>query len=393
MKDDTLIIHSGRDPEQNFGIVNPPVYRASTILYPTLATYKVRMEKKYTGFSYGLHGTPTTFALAEAIAELEGGFRSIVTSSGLSMITTALTGFVKSGDHVLVVDSVYGPTRAFCDTVLARFDVETTYYDPAIGAGIEALMRENTRVIFMESPGSMTFEVQDVPAIVKVARAHGAVTMLDNTWATPMFFKALEHGVDVSLHAGTKYISGHSDLLIGLITARDEATFRTLRDSTGAFGDCPAPDVCFQALRGLRTMAVRLRHHEQAALEIARWLEARPEVKRVLHPALPGHPGHEFWKRDFHGASGLFGVVLHTDSEQAIAAMIDSMSLFKIGSSWGGYESLIIPVWPAGGRSVTRWNETGFLLRLSIGLEAVEDLIADLEQGFSRLNGALGASG
>jgi cystathionine beta-lyase len=388
MKDETLVIHSGRDPESNFGIVNPPVYRASTILYPTLAEFKVRHERKYTGFSYGIHGTPTTFALAEAVARLEGGYKTLVTSSGLSMITTAIAAFLKEGDHILVADPVYGPTRAFCDSVLARFGVETTYYDPLLGADIEGLMRENTRLIFMESPGSHTFEVQDVPAIVRVARERGAVTMMDNTWATPLRFKAIAHGVDVSLHAGTKYIAGHSDLVIGLITAKDEATFRTLKDSVAAFGDCVAPDVCFQALRGLRTLAVRLRHHEQAALEIARWLQARPEVKRVLHPALPEDPGHALWQRDFQGASGLFGVVLHTGSEQAVAAMIDPMAYFKIGSSWGGYESLIVPAYPQGNRTAVSWSEPGFLLRISIGLEAVEDLIADLEAGFARLRQA-----
>ena len=393
MKDETLLVHSGRDPEANFGIVNPPVYRASTILYPTLAAFKARHERKYTGFSYGLHGTPTTFALAEAVQALEGGHRTLVTSSGLSMITTTLAAFLKAGDHILVADTVYGPTRAFCDGVLKRFDVETTYYDPLLGAGIAELMRANTRIVFTESPGSLTFEVQDIPAIAQAAHAGGALVVLDNTWATPLCFKSFEHGVDVSLHAATKYIAGHSDLVLGLITARGELTFRAIKDSVGAFGDCPAPDVCFQALRGLRSLAVSLRHHERAGLEIARWLQKRPEVKRVLHPALSEDPGHALWKRDFRGASGLFGVVLHATAEDAVAAMLDPMELFKMGASWGGYESLIIPAWPAANRSVTEWKEPGFVLRISIGLEAVEDLIADLKAGLERLSATLKATG
>lgn len=390
MKEDTLLAHTGRDPESHHGTVNAPLYRASTILYPNVAAFKARAERKATGFSYGIDGTPTTFALAEAMAEMEGGARAMITSSGLSAITLPLMAFLAQGDHLLVADTVYGPTRNFCNSVLTRFGVETTFYDPLIGAEIAGLMRDNTRVVFMESPGTHTFEVQDVPAIAKVARERGAVSMVDNTWASPIYFKPLAHGVDVSIHAATKYISGHSDFLLGTVTARDEETYQRMRESRAVFGDCPAPDICYQALRGLRTMAVRLRHQEAAALKIAHWLQQRPEVKRVMHPALPDDPGHALWKRDFTGASGLFGVVLHTRSEDAVAAMLDGLRWFGIGASWGGFESLAIPAWPALSRTATKWEEPGSVLRISIGLEDPQDLIADLEAGLERLNKAGG---
>ena len=392
MKDDTLLAHTGRDPQSHHGTVNAPLYRASTILYPTVAEFKARGERKAAGFSYGFDGAPTTFALAEAMAELEGGARALITSSGLSAVTLSLMAFLEQGDHLLVADTVYGPTRNFCNSVLTRFGVETTFYDPLIGAELTGLMRENTRVVFMESPGTHTFEVQDVPAIAKVAREHGAVSMVDNTWASPLYFKPMAHGVDVSIHAATKYISGHSDFLLGVVTARDEETYQRMRESRAVFGDCPAPDICFQALRGMRTLAVRLHHQEQSALNIARWLQERPEVKRVMHPALPDDPGHALWKRDFSGASGLFGVVLHTTSEDAVAAMLDGLRWFGIGASWGGFESLAIPAWPAINRTATKWEEPGFVLRLSIGLEDPRDLIADLEAGLERLTNA-GAKG
>ncbi len=391
MKPETRLVHAGRDPERHAGTVNPPVYRASTIVYPTLADYERRLERKYTGFYYGLHGTPTTFALTEALAELSGGHRALVTSSGLSAVTLALAAFLRRGDHLLVPDTVYGPTRLFCTSVLARFGVEVTFYEPCAGAGIEAHLRPTTRVVYAESPGSLTFEVQDVPAIARAAHARGAVVMLDNTWATPLNFRAFEHGVDVEIQAATKYLAGHSDLLLGVITARDEALFRTLKDGVDAFGECAAPDLCYETLRGLRTLAVRLRHHERSALEVARWLAQRPEVARVLHPALPEDPGHALWRRDFLGSSSLFGVLLRTDSERAVAAMLDGLRLFGIGASFGGFESLILPARPAESRTVRPWREPGALLRLHVGLEAVEDLIADLDAGFARLGAALGA--
>jgi cysteine-S-conjugate beta-lyase len=384
---DTRLAHAGRDPDRQQGVINPPVYRASTIVFRTMAEFEARMSRKYTGFPYAIYGTPTTLALAEAVAELSGGFRSLVLSSGLAAVSQTLAAFLRAGDHVLVADSVYGQTRQFCAGVLVRLGVDVTFYDPLIGEGIADLLRPTTRVVYLESPGSQTFEVQDVPALARVARARGAVAILDNTWATPLNFRAFDHGVDVEIQAGTKYLAGHSDLLVGLVTTRDEALFRTLRDGVALFGDCPAPDVAYETLRGLRTLGVRLRHQAQSGLRVARWLQGRPEVARVLHPALRDDPGHALWRRDFRGASSLFGILLRTGDERAVAAMIEGLRLFRIGASFGGFESLVVPARPE--RTARPWREPGFLLRLYVGLEAMEDLLADLEGGFARLHAAL----
>jgi cystathionine beta-lyase len=293
---------------------------------------------------------------------------------------------VDQGDHILVTDSAYGPTRHFCDTVLKRFGVETTYYDPLIGSNISGLFRPNTRLVFAESPGTMTFEMQDIPAICEAAHSQDVLVLMDNTWATPLFFKPIKLDVDVSIQAGTKYISGHSDLVIGIITARTEELFQKIKDTTMAIGEIAAPDDCYLALRGLRTMGVRLRQHQSSAYKIADWFNKRPEVKRVLYPPLESDPGHFIWKRDFKGACGLFGVVLHPFPNEAVARMLDNYDLFKIGASWGGFESLVLPCYPAAIRTVNAWKEKGFLLRYHIGLEDPDDLIADLEEGFVRLN-------
>lgn len=386
MRPETRVVHAGRDPQSNFGIVNPPIYRASTILFPTLAEFDARHDRRYTHHtSYGMHGTPTTFALAEAVAELSGARHAIMVSSGLAAITQTLTALLRQGDHLLVADSVYGPTRVFCTSVLARLGVDVTFYDPLIGAGLAGLIRETTRVVYVESPGSQTFEVQDVPAIAAATHARRAIVVMDNTWATPLNFRAFEHGVDVEVQAGTKYLAGHSDLLLGTIATRDDFLFRTIKDGVAAFGDCVAPDVCYEALRGLRTLALRLRHQERSALAIATWLGQRPEVVRVLHPAFPSDPGHVLWKRDFLGASSLFSVLLKTESSQAVAAMVEGLRLFKLGASFGGFESLVIPARAVDNRTVRPWSERGTLLRLHVGLEAVEDLTADLEDGLARL--------
>ncbi|HEY7140807.1 MAG TPA: cystathionine beta-lyase [Methylomirabilota bacterium] len=387
MERETRLVHAGRDPDGHEGAVNPPVYRASTILFPTMAAYESRHGRRFTSYGYGIHGTPTTLALASALAELSGGAHTLVLSSGLSAVTQTLTALLRRDDHLLIADTVYGPTRVFCREVLARYGVEVTFYDPLIGADIARLVRPATRVVYVESPGSQTFEVQDVPAIAAAARARGAVVVLDNTWATPLHFRAFEHGVDLEIQALTKFVAGHSDLLLGAVTARTEELYRVVRDGASTFGDCPAPDVCYEALRGLRTLGVRLRHHEAAALRVAEWLARRPEVARVLHPALPTDPGHGLWKRDFRGASSLFGVHLRTGSEKAVAAMVDGLRLFKIGASFGGFESLAVPARPE--RTARPWREPGFLLRLHVGLEAVEDLIADLDEGLARLDAAL----
>jgi len=388
MKEKTRLVTAGRHPERFAGLVNTPVFRGSTILHGSMAEWEDKKKRRAAdeagASTYGRFGTPTHHALEEAIAELEGGYRSQVYPSGLAACATALTSLLAAGDHVLLTDSAYSPTRTFLTRVLGRFGVEATIYDPTAGAGIEASMRPNTRVVYVESPGSETFEIQDIPAIAAVAHRHGAKVVMDNTWGTPLFFKPFEHGVDVSIQAATKYIVGHSDAMLGIVTCTQE-TWPLIKRTTQDLGQTAGPDDVYLALRGLRTMNVRLAQHWKAGVEVASWLETRPEVEKVLHPALPSHPGHALWKRDFKGASGLFAVVLKPASPAAVEAFIDSLQLFGIGVSWGGYESLVIPFNPSGDRTTAEWPYTGQALRLHIGLEDPADLIADLEQGFAML--------
>ena len=378
----TRLSHAGRDPARQHGFVNTPIYRGSTVLFPTMAA----LEANDQAYTYGRSGTPTVTALEQAIAELEGGHRTLLTPSGLSAIVTSLLAFAEAGDEVLIVDSIYRPARRFCDNVLSRLGVTVTYYDPLIGAGIERLLSAKTRVVFTESPGSQTFEVQDIPAIAKAAHAAGAVVVLDNTWATPLYFKALAHGADVSIQSATKYIVGHADAMLGAITAT-EAASRAVQRTHEDLGLCPGPEDVYLGLRGLRSLSVRLERHQRSALELARWLAERPEVARVIHPALPTDPGHAIWKRDFTGASGLFSIVLKPVAREKVAAMVDGLNLFGMGYSWGGFESLILPFDPSSYRTATAWKAEGPALRLHIGLEDVEDLKADLEAGFARLRG------
>ena len=385
---DTEVTAAGRDPRAHFGIVNPPVYHASTVLFETLADLERISRDPFDHVYYGRQGTPTTFALEEAVARLEGGYRAVATASGLAAIGAALTAFLRAGDHLLMTDCAYGPTRKFCNMVLANFGVETTYYDPLVGAGIADLMRDNTRVVFAESPGSLTFEVQDLPAIAAATHARGAVVILDNSWATPLYFRPFDHGADIVIEAATKYLVGHSDAMMGCIVAT-EAHYRRVKTVQAVLGAVPGPDDCYLALRGIRTLAVRLARHQETALRLARWCADRAEVARVLHPAFPDCPGHETWKRDFTGASGLFSIVLARPyPKKAIAAMVDGMGLFRMGYSWGGFESLILPADPAPLRTAVPWRAEGPLLRLHAGLEDPDDLIADLEAGFARLTAA-----
>lgn len=395
MKDDTRLVSLGRGPAESEGTVNLPVYRASTILSPDLESYVRRFEgaRAYEAITYGANGTHNARALAEAVAAIEGGHRTTVTASGLSAITMTLSAFASAGDHLLVTDSVYGPTRRFCTDVLARYGVETTFYDPGIGAGIATLLRERTRLVFLEAPGSLTFDMQDVPAIAGAARAAGVLTAMDNTWATPLFFKPLRHGIDLSIQAGTKYLAGHSDLVIGLVTAASDALHRRLADTMMAFGEVSGPDDCYLALRGLRTLSVRLRRQARSALRIAAWLAEQPGVLRVLYPPLPTDPGHALWRRDFEGASSLFGVALESRDRAAVARMVDGLELFRIGSSWGGYESLVSLHETPLPRAVAPWTKTPFLLRLHVGLEHPDDLIADLEAGLARLRSGVPRAG
>ena len=379
----TRLVHAGRDPAAQHGFVNTPIYRGSTVLYPTYDAIKHRRGR----YNYGTSGTPTMDALTSAWTELAGAAGTVVTPSGLAALTVALMAAVSGGDHLLVTDSAYRPTRQFCDGVLARFGVETTYYDPTVGAGIAGLMRENTRAVLVEAPGSQSFEMQDIPAIAEVVHARGGTVIMDNTWATPLLFLPHARGVDIAVEAGTKYLSGGSDLLIGL-TSANAKHFPAVRRTFDHFAMCAGPEDIFLALRGLRTMNLRLREHGRAGLEMARWLQARPEVSRVLHPGLPEDPGHAIWKRDFAGASGLFGVILKPCPEVALAAMLDGLELFGMGFSWGGFESLVIPFDCAPYRTATAWAPGGWALRFHIGLEDVADLKADLEAGFARLRAA-----
>ena len=382
---ETRLVTAGRDTKAQKGFVNPPVVHGSTVLYPTAEDLHAHRGE----FTYGRHGTPTTKALQETLMALEGPQCAGVgiAPSGLAAISTALLAVLKAGDHLLVCDNVYRPSRNFCNGVLARYGVETTYFDPLIGAAIEKLFKANTRAVLVEAPGSQSFEMPDVPAMAAVAHARDALVIDDNTWATPLFHRSLDCGVDISIQAATKYIGGHSDIMFGTISANAK-TWPTIAENIRLLGVCAGPDDVFLALRGMRTLAVRLNQHYRSALEMARWLATRPEVIRVLHPALESDPGHAIWKRDFTGASGLFSVVLRPAPQQAVDALLDTLRLFGMGYSWGGFESLVIPFDCDSYRTATKWAPGGPTLRLHIGLENVDDLKADLERGFAAFNAA-----
>lgn len=382
---ETLLTHSGRHPFDHFGVVNTPVFRASTILQPSMAEYK--RPKTQREPRYGRRGTPTAFTLEDVIADVEGAAGCSLASSGLNAVALALQSQVKTGDHVLMADCVYAPARNFANNVMTRMGVETTFFDPAVGAGIAELMRPNTSVVYLEAPGSQTFDMQDVPAIAGAAKAKGAVVMIDNTWGTPFFFKPFQHGCDISIHAATKYIVGHSDAMLGAVTYTAELA-DSIRDMAGWMGVFASPDDTYLGARGMRTLAVRLKQHQENALAMCDWLLARPEVDRVLYPPHPTSAGHDLWKRDFTGGSGLMGVVLKPVSEAGVAAMLDGLELYGMGASWGGYESLILPADPRANRTATTWDEPGQLLRIHVGLEHIDDLIADLAAGFERMKAA-----
>jgi cysteine-S-conjugate beta-lyase len=390
MKKDTKVVRGGLNKKRNAGVVNTPVVRASTVIFENVAAMREATDRAKAfdkSLYYGRRGTPTHWTLQEAITDLAGGADTVLAPSGLGACTLAILGCVKAGDHVLVTDSVYDPTRYFCAGLLKNFGIEVDYYDPTIGAGIASLLKPNTTLVFCESPGSLTFEVQDIPAIAATAHARGAKVAVDNTWASPLFCKPLALGADLSIEAGTKYIVGHSDVLIGAITGTKEAIVG-VQKAAGLLGIAVSPDDAYLATRGLRTLGVRLRQHQASALTVARWLQGRPEVKRVLYPALPEDPGHALWKRDFSGASGLLGMVFKNTSQAAVDAMIDGMELFPLGYSWGGFESLIVPASPA--RVTKPWSEPKPGIRLHIGLEDVDDLIEDLDKGLARFRKILG---
>ena len=379
----TRLGHLGNDPHAFHGFVNPPVVHGSTVLFPSAEEMMAPPERQQK-YTYGTHGTPTTDALCEAIDALEGSAGTVLVPSGLAAVTLPLLAYLSAGDHALIVDSVYFPTRRFCDGMLKRLGVSVDYFDPGIGADIESLIKPNTKLVHLEAPGSNTFEMQDVPAIVEIAHRHDCVVTIDNTWATPLYFKPLDFGVDVSIHAATKYPSGHSDVLLGTVSA-NARHLPALQAAYTTLGLCVGPDDAYQILRGLRTMGIRLEHHQRSALKVAEWLEGRDDVATVLHPALPSFPGHALWKRDFKGASGVFSFVLKADDsklfERKSHAFLNALKLFGLGYSWGGYESLAVPVL-LGDRRVSKAPKQGPVIRLQIGLEDVEDIIADLERGF-----------
>ncbi|MEI4483692.1 MULTISPECIES: cystathionine beta-lyase [unclassified Phyllobacterium] len=377
----TRLAHGGYDPTDYHGFVNPPVVHASTVLFPDAQTMATGNQP----YTYATHGTPTTDALCRAIDELEGSAGTLLVPSGLLAVTLPLLAFLSPGDHLLMVDSCYGNTHYFCNTTLKRLGVEVEYYDPLIGAGIEKLIKPNTKVVFTESPGSNTFEMQDIPAIAEKAHAAGAVVMMDNTWATPIHFKALDYGVDISIHAVTKYPSGHADILMGTVSA-NEKHFKTLEQTYTALGLCVSGDDAYQVLRGLRTMGLRMERHAENALAIAEWLEKQDGVLEVLHPALPSHAGHEIYKRDFTGGGGVFSIVIEGGKAQA-HAFLDALEIFGLGYSWGGFASLAVHV-RLNDRQITGKNYAGTVIRLQIGLEDREDLIADIAKGLAAARAA-----
>ncbi|TAJ29264.1 cystathionine beta-lyase [Bosea sp. (in: a-proteobacteria)] len=380
----TRLVLAGRDPEDSYGFVNPPIVRGSTVIYSNTEDFLARKAR----YTYGTAGNPTLDALEAAANTIEGGAGVVAVPSGLMACTLAFLTLLSAGDHVLVTDSVYRPTRNFCDTFLKRMGVETTYYDPMVGADIATLFRPNTKAVWTEAPGSQTFEMQDIPAIVGAARERGILVALDNTWATPLFFDAHGFGVDLSVQAGTKYYAAHSDVLIGTVSARTPELYKALRATWTQLGLIVAPEDAFLTLRGMRTMAIRLKEQMPAGIAMANWLKARPEVARVMHPALPDDPGHALWKRDFTGASSLFAIELAPVSMKAVAAMLDGLSLFGMGASWGGYESLVLPFDCTDYRTATTPGFKGPTIRIHIGLEDLEDLKADLDAGFARLRAA-----
>ncbi len=388
MRPETRVIHAGRHPEEHDGAVNPPVVRTSTVLSSTMGEWERRTAPGHKGLTYGRHGTSTTRSLEEAVAELEGGFRSMVYPSGLAANVGAILPFVGTGDHILLPDTVYDPVRRFATNALSRLGITASFYDPLDHVALTAAMRDTTRVVYVESPGSLTFEVQDIPAIAAIAHARGAKVVMDNTWATPLYFQPFAHGVDVSVQAATKYIVGHSDVMLGVVTTNEEC-WKQVKTCQLDFGQTASPDDLYLAQRGLRTMHVRLRQHWEAGIALARFIARQPEVERVMHPALPEDPSHELWQRDFLGASGLFGMLLRPMPEAAVAAFVDNMALFNLGASWGGYETLLKPMAPGTVRTATRWTHEGPAFRVHAGLENLDDLLEDLETGFKAMRARL----
>ena len=382
IKKDTKISLAGRKPFENYGIVNPPIYRTSTVLFKNTKELGKAIKNRFNQPYYGRYGTPTTFDLEDGIAEIENGYRTIATSSGMSSISISLLSFLSKDDHCLISDCSYYPTKKFASKILSRFGVKIDFYDPTDIDSIKKKINKKTKIIFMESPASLTFEIGNISEIIKIAKKKKIITMLDNSWATPFYFSPIDIGVDISILAATKYISGHADVMLGLITVKNEKLFLKIKDTAVNLGDCPGPQECYLTLRGLRTLSTRLEHHRSSALKIARLLENNDKVSKVFHPALPKNENYVSWNKYFSGSTGLFSFILKEQSKNKIYKMINKLKLFKLGFSWGGYESLILPVFPKNERKVAKWNEKGVLLRIHVGLENVEDLIFDLSNAF-----------
>lgn len=382
IKKDTKILLAGRKPFENYGIVNPPIYRTSTVLFKNTKELGKAIKNRFKQTYYGRYGTPTTFALENSIAEIENGYRTIATSSGMSSISISLLSFLSKDDHCLISDCSYYPTKKFANKILSRFGVNIDFYDPTNIESIKKKINKKTKIIFMESPASLTFEIENISEIIKIAKKKKIITMLDNSWATPFYFSPIDIGIDISILAATKYISGHADVMLGLITVKNEKLFLKIKDTVVSLGDCPGPQECYLALRGLRTLPTRLEHHRSNALKIARLLENNDKVSKVFHPALPKNENYVSWNKYFSGSTGLFSFILKEQSKNKIYKMINKLKLFKLGFSWGGYESLILPVFPKNERKVAKWNEKGILLRIHVGLENVDDLIEDLFKSF-----------
>lgn len=390
LSDATYLLHSDPRPAKQNGVLNPPIYRASTIIYDDVDSYVDRRSRFFDGVMYGLYGTPTTQALADTIAHLETATGTVITGSGTAAIACTLSAFVKAGDHVLVADTVYGQTRNFCDEVLSRFGIDVSYFCPTQLDSLGEMIRPASRLIFLESPGSQTFETIDVPAVVSLARKHDLLTAIDNTWATPLFYKPLREGVDISLQSGTKYLSGHSDVMLGSISVANRTLFEQLKKVAGINGHMASPDDCYLVHRGMRSLDIRMARHQENAKTLMLWLNQQPEVSRILSPAWEGDSGHEIWQRDFSGASGLFGVAFHKHYASRLTALINSLELFQIGSSWGGYESLAVPVYPKPTRTHPTDRLDDPVIRFHGGLEEPSDLINDLEMAFHVLRNSSG---
>jgi len=382
IKKDTKLVLTGRKPFDNHGIVNPPIYRTSTVLFKNTKELGKAITNRFNQTYYGRYGTPTTFALEEGIAEIENGYRTIATSSGMSSISITLLSFLSKDDHCLISDCTYFPTKKFAVKILSKFGVKVEFYDPTNIDSLKKRINRKTKLIFMESPASLTFEIEDISEITKIAKKRKIITVMDNSWATPFYFLPINHGIDVSILAATKYISGHADTMLGLITVKNEKLFLKIKDNAVSLGDWPGPQECYLSLRGLRTLSARLENHRSSALKIARLLENNDKVSKVLHPALPKNDNYELWSKYFTGSTGLFSFILKEQSKSKVYKMIDKLELFKLGFSWGGYESLILPVFPKNERKIARWNEKGILLRIHVGLENVDDLIEDLFKSF-----------